>query len=720
MTEKDRVFGEPLVDHKAAPVVGYADPLIVDPGDSVAIQASAATTDSHGSIAAAAAATATVVRLGHDGTTWTESPIGDSIEVTIPHQRLPLGSWVEFPAVPQGGALSCWLWLGRYPDDSADVITQGDLRLTIDAEGRLGSGEGATDTRSAPLDLNRWYLVAGGKGWVAVKAKRGHTTDPRTLVTGTIDDDGSAGSRLVEVNLGRGLDGRVARPAVHRRLDPALLESLAAKPDETSADVVATWDLASGIPTQSVPGRYPGTMHQGPTRAVPGPGWNGTQNDWRYALEHYDAVHLHTDDLIDARWPTTFTVEAPADLTSGAYAVRIETESGADLVPFFVNPTTRTYSADSAGRIAVLLPTMTYLAYANEQAQPPLEELSNEVAAPFGRHNRLLSWYDRHRDGSRVVFASTRRPLMGVRPDHEFRYLGAAHGLSFDLALLGWLQRRGIDHDIITDHLLDQPSFDLSRYRLVITGGHPEYWTDAMVTTLEDFLDVGGRLAYLGGNGFVWPVAVDRQRPWLAEMRRGQIENVPLDGEGGEDHFQLTGRPAGLCRVVGRSEAALVGVATTAMGFANGVPYRRLPASNDPRVARIFDGVDAEVLGAFGPKGAVVGYETDLANHFLGTPSHALVLATAELPEGYGAFAPGMFPGPSGETAQSRLRADMVFFETAAGGAVFSASTILWSGSLSHNGDDNEVSRMTENLIRWFADPESITPPWAKEPTDHG
>ncbi len=716
----------PPVDHRVAPLAGYAEPFTVDPGRTLTVHAS---TPAGGS-GAPTTARCSVVRLGHDGDRWTETPVLEPLEVAVPHQRLPVGSWIGVPDVPQGSALSCWLWLGRYPDDTADVIGQGDLRLTVDARGRLGPAGPPDGRRSAPLDRNRWYLVAVGPGWVAVKAKSGHATDPRTAVTDCGDGDGpprpattgGAGSPATvtaTVHLGVGLDGRLARPAVHRAFDPSMLEQQAARPDESTAGIVATWDLAAGISTQEVSGRYPGVVYQGPTRAVPGPDWNGTWVDWRSAPEHYDAVHVHTDDLIDADWPATLSVELPPDLPSGAYGVRMDTTGGTDLVPFFVNPSTPG-SAPSRPHpdVAVLLPTMTYLAYANEQAEPPLEELSHEVAAPFGRHNRLLSWYDRHRDGSRVVFASTRRPLMGVRPDHEFRYLGAPHGLSFDLALLGWLQRRGIDHDVITDHLLDQPSFDPGRYRVVVTGGHPEYWTDPMAAKLEAFLSGGGRLAYLGGNGFVWPVAVDPERRWLAEMRRGQIENVPLDGEGGEDHFQLTGRPAGLWRTVGRSEAALVGVATTAMGFAGGVPYRRLPASRDPRVARIFDGVDADVLGAFGPKGAVVGYETDLANQFLGTPSHALVLATAELPEGFGAFAPGMFPGPSGETARSRLRADMVFFETAGGGAVFSASTILWSASLSHNGDDNEISRITENLIRWFAEPEPINPPWAHQPDD--
>jgi N,N-dimethylformamidase len=44
----------------------------------------------------------------------------------------------------------------------------------------------------------------------------------------------------------------------------------------------------------------------------------------------------------------------------------------------------------------------------------------------------------------------------------------------------------------------------------------------------------------------------------------------------------------------------------------------------------------------------------------------------------------------------------MVYFETPNDGAVFSTSSINWMGSLSHNGYDNNVSRITENVLREF------------------
>ena len=53
-------------------------------------------------------------------------------------------------------------------------------------------------------------------------------------------------------------------------------------------------------------------------------------------------------------------------------------------------------------------------------------------------------------------------------------------------------------------------------------------------------------------------------------------------------------------------------------------------------------------------------------------------------------------------TNNDNIRADMVFFETANGGAVFSVSSINWFSGLSHNGYDNNVSRITSNVLENF------------------
>jgi N,N-dimethylformamidase len=54
-------------------------------------------------------------------------------------------------------------------------------------------------------------------------------------------------------------------------------------------------------------------------------------------------------------------------------------------------------------------------------------------------------------------------------------------------------------------------------------------------------------------------------------------------------------------------------------------------------------------------------------------------------------------------TMHDWVRADMVYFEMPAGGAVFSTGSITWCGALPHNGYDNSVSRITDNVLRRFA-----------------
>jgi N,N-dimethylformamidase len=50
------------------------------------------------------------------------------------------------------------------------------------------------------------------------------------------------------------------------------------------------------------------------------------------------------------------------------------------------------------------------------------------------------------------------------------------------------------------------------------------------------------------------------------------------------------------------------------------------------------------------------------------------------------------------------IHADIVFFETPNGGAVFSTGSIAYAGSLPHDGFDNNIARLTTNVLKRFAD----------------
>jgi N,N-dimethylformamidase len=59
--------------------------------------------------------------------------------------------------------------------------------------------------------------------------------------------------------------------------------------------------------------------------------------------------------------------------------------------------------------------------------------------------------------------------------------------------------------------------------------------------------------------------------------------------------------------------------------------------------------------------------------------------------------------GVTGERPKALIRVEIVYFETVAGGAVFSTGSITFCGSLSHHNYDNNVSRLLENVLRRFA-----------------
>jgi N,N-dimethylformamidase len=101
------------------------------------------------------------------------------------------------------------------------------------------------------------------------------------------------------------------------------------------------------------------------------------------------------------------------------------------------------------------------------------------------------------------------------------------------------------------------------------------------------------------------------------------------------------------------------------------------------------------------------GDEIDRYDPEFGTPPETLRLATSEgwhtdyyqlVVEDVTMILPGR-----GGTEDPRVRADMTLTEASNGGAVFSVGSINWIGSLPTNGFENNVSRVTENVLRRFA-----------------
>ena len=249
------------------------------------------------------------------------------------------------------------------------------------------------------------------------------------------------------------------------------------------------------------------------------------------------------------------------------------------------------------------------------------------------------------------------------------------------------------------------------RYKVIITGAHPEYWTGSMLDATEGYLAEGGRLMYLGGNGLYWVTSISLDKPHVIEVRRGINGTRAWESAPGETHHSTTGEPGGLWRYRGRPPNRLLGVGFTAQSDAQrpAPGYRRLRDSDDPVVAFVFEGVGRdEVIGDFGlVNGGAAGYEIDRYDPGIGAPHSVWYLASSRgmHDETYLlAIENLLFTVPEIDgTSQNMVRADMVYARVGReGGEVFSVGSCNWCGSLSHDNYGNNVARVTDNVLRRF------------------
>jgi hypothetical protein len=484
---------------------------------------------------------------------------------------------------------------------------------------------------------------------------------------------------------------------------------------------IAPWERASqdrgcllrartgiGATTIDLAGRAMIEEPQRPYSGLCGIRWNGSAQDPSVAPAHYTALQLHADTMLDAGWAPTIGWAVPPDLPCGVYAFRIaEAGDNGDEAPVHAS-----FIVSAAGaprsRIAVWLPTFSYLAYSNatESMRGPPVTLARHVDearldALHPAHGRSL--YERHADGQGVLWAGARRPLWSAAPGHRPWQLVA------DTWLLDWLEQDGQTFDIVTDHDVHRDGeAALASYSVVLTGHHPEYVSTPIWDALWRWLHQGGRLMYLGGNGYYWRTAVDASAD-LIEVRRSEDGTRPHIGAPGESYCAFSGEYGGLWRRLGRAPQRLVGVGMAAQGFGQGAPYRRRPEADAPEVAFVLHGVDGDSFGGVGCwSGAASGWEIDRSDPDLGTPPGTWWLARSV---GH----PASMLRTKEELlsyvepfSDSKARSDIVVVPVG-DGDVFAVGSMTWIGALrSPDGRTSDVATITGNVLRRFLDPAPI------------
>ena len=732
-----------MSENQTLPLAGYTDRLSARPGESVEVKVSSLSSSPY---------RASLVRVRYadphpDGPGVQEDAVASEFEGNYPsrEQRFFPGSCgvVERPeavSLLQSFTAYVTVW-PTAPEGSQTILAHQTgshgWSLGLDGHGhvvgRLGDGTELREIRLPfPVRTRQWYHVWLSYDALTLTAVLGQAVlnpydrnENRTVAeSGMIFLAAEANCALGVAALpspepSEHFNGKIEAPGLYdHSLSSGDLQRVLA--GERLPGLVAHWDFSQETPTSRIvdvgPNQLHGRLCNTPARGMTGANWNAKEMCWRHAPEQYGAIHFHDDDIYDFGWETDFRATVPDDLPSGVYAIKLECEGHQDWLPLFVLPP----KGQRRAEVCVLVSTFTYAVYGNH-ARPDFHDGWRERIRDWNAfpHNPVdyrqygLSTYNHHRDGSGICFASHRRPLLNLRPGYLTFGEGVGSGLRHyqaDSHLYAWLEAKGIAYDLITDQELHEEGVAcLQDYAVLCTGSHPEYHTPQTLDALTAYRDQGGHFAYLGGNGFYWRVALSDETPGMIEIRRAEGGIRAWAAEPGEYYHCFDGAYGGLWRRSGRPPQALAGVGFSAQGKFEGSYYRRTETSRRPEFAWMFENIeDEETLGDFGfSGGGAAGFELDRADTRLGTPEQVQVVARSEnhtpsfvlVPEEVLTHLTN-WPGES--EPKNLIRADLVYYETPSGGAVFSTGSITFCGSLPWNDFENNISTLLENVLRHF------------------
>lgn len=358
---------------------------------------------------------------------------------------------------------------------------------------------------------------------------------------------------------------------------------------------------------------------------------------------------------------------------SGLYYFHAETDTGKFFsFPWVVAP------AKPQAKTAVLMSDMNWNAYNNFGGRSNYIHPHGLLPAPTLNARLELP---RYTDPEHINYGGTEYdPLSFDRPEpinHVPRDTQATdpiagrapcHIAPTEWRCLAWLQREGFDYDVWSESQLHFDELDLTQYKVLILGPHPEYWSVKMYERVKKWVfEEGGRLMYLGGNGLNCEVEfLDRQ---TAIYRNEDARELRDESKGLESRFHQRHE----------SEANLLGVVYDERGIMTAAPYEVVDDAH-----WVFAGTGLKNGDIFGTEslhervpGGASGHETDKRSK--SSPPDTRLLARGLNADGGGA--------------------EMCLHVTPHGGAVFATGSICWIASLLVDGG---VSSVTANVLRRF------------------
>lgn len=728
-------------DEVVSELTGYADRLSAYPGERLSIYAAgegsgelrlvqlhATITEGRAGFRAEAVSDATpvavelhpqVTRHGSYATLpapWAETPTAPvALELWVRPSWDPLAAHTahENPgSVRREGTVGSWFWAGmrislHHTAGVYQLRAEGD---TDSVPTVLASVDGSSSEPEQWHRLNITFNPSGSVVSIALDGAEPAVASLPGLLTG-IGERRTAGADQIVIG--------AASPSGPGDFDGRIANVRCTAGEGATRQLLADWDFGVGnrdnvIIDRSLRAQH-GSANQLPVRGLPGPSWSHAEVDPRLAPDEFDATHFHRDDIADAGWEESATLELPLNLASGVYAAEISVGDRKDWIPFVV----RSSSPASENTVAFLLSTFTYQAYANASLGDRIDYHASGISGreykPGYRDDQIAahpivtgSLYDIHADGSGRRYSSNLRPIFNFRPDFTSAVQHAPRHLGADLFILDWLQRQGHDVAVLTDHDLHRDGYGaIEGVRAVVTSSHPEYVSTEMLDALTAHQNAGGSLMYLGGNGFYWVTAAADEQGSVIECIRANAGTRTWDSLPGETSLVSTGEPGGLWRHRGRAPNILVGIGMASQGSdEKAQPFRTTPGllEDRPDLAFLFEGFsNAERFGENGlVMGGASGDELDRWDPALGSPLAATIVATSERHSKHYMLVHEdvlMSEIRLGADVNDRVRSDIIWWPTDAGGYVFSVGSITWAGAMGYRSFDNDCARLATNAL---------------------
>ena len=227
-------------------------------------------------------------------------------------QAIDAGSYMVAPTVPPLGRLTftAYVW-PTLPKRGFQVIAaQGAMKIALDQGFLTLACGGERHSLKARMLVRQWYSIKvtfdsrSRKFTLEQKALEPHPLmNDEGRMSGTVKTPPApakglwlAGCPQADGSIGEHFDGKIDAP---------------------SLGSIARWDFSKEIETTRAVdlgrGRHHGRLVNLPARAMKGHNWDGSEHRWTLKPAHYGAIHFHHDDLYDAGWEPSVTIEVPAD-----------------------------------------------------------------------------------------------------------------------------------------------------------------------------------------------------------------------------------------------------------------------------------------------------------------------------------------------------------------------------------------------------------------------